>query len=350
MMQDFAGKVALITGGSLGIGRAVAHRLAEGGAAVAFCGAEADAVAHTVAELRERGPRALGVVADVRDGGQMAAFVADTVSAFGGLDVVVTCAGIQRYGTVEDTSEDLWDEVLDVNLKGVYLTCRAAMPALRERGGGAIVTVSSVQASAAQDKVAAYAASKAGIVGLSRAMAIDGAAHGIRVNTVSPGSVDTPMLRWAADKFRGELSQDDQVAEWGRSHPLGRVAQATEVAEVVAFLASARASFITGAEYRVDGGLLARNPAALPPGLPGPLRGIGGGAEQSRVGLVRGEHDGDRERRQQRRADNIPGTGHRAADHEHGRAEPAEPWVQRGPELRERVSQHVGGGAVAGPG
>jgi NAD(P)-dependent dehydrogenase (short-subunit alcohol dehydrogenase family) len=260
-MKEFEGKVAVVTGGSAGIGRAAAERLATGGARVAVCGIEPATVDETVERLREHG-EARGEVVDVRDESALAGFVDTTAEAFGGLDVLVCSAGIQRYGTVEGTGRELWDEVISVNLTGTFLAAKHAIPHLRSRGGGAIVNVSSIQATVAQAEVAAYTVSKAGISALTRSIAVDYAAENIRANAVCPASVDTPMLRWAADLFKGERTAEETVAAWGATHPLGRVATAAEVAEVIAFLASDRAAFVTGSDYRVDGGVLAVNPAS----------------------------------------------------------------------------------------
>jgi NAD(P)-dependent dehydrogenase (short-subunit alcohol dehydrogenase family) len=263
-VAELSGKVAIVAGGALGIGRAAARRLAQDEALVVICSDREDQVERAVKELREQALEARGLRADVTSPADMKRLVDFTVENYGGVDILVNSAGIQRYGTVVETEEVAWDEVLDVNLKGIYLASKHAIPEMRRRGGGAIVNLSSVQAFASQQGVAAYTASKGGINALTRAMALDHAEENIRVNAVCPASVDTPMLRWSADLFKGDKSIEETVEDWGRMHPVGRVARPEEVAEVIVFLASPRASFVTGGDYKVDGGLLAALGVALP--------------------------------------------------------------------------------------
>ena len=263
-MADFSGRVAVVAGGALGIGRAAARKLAAEGASVVICSDREEQVEDATAELREENLEIRGVRADVTSSADMKGLMDFAAETYGGVDVLVNSAGVQRYGTVVETEEEVWDEVLGVNLKGIYLASRYAIPKMRERGGGAIVNLSSVQAFASQKGVAAYTASKGGINALTRAMALDHAEENIRVNAVCPASVDTPMLRWSANLFKGEKGSGETVREWGRMHPVGRVARPEEVAEVIAFLAGPGASFVTGGEYKVDGGMLAALGVRLP--------------------------------------------------------------------------------------
>lgn len=260
---DFAGKAALVAGGTKGIGFGAARRLAQGGAGVVIGGTEPDAES-AAAELRTEGLSVRFAKMDVRSSEDVRAAVELTVRTFGKLDVLVNSAGVQRYGDAVQTSEETWDEVLDVNLRGMFLCCKYAIPEMRKAGGGAIVNVSSVQAFASQKSVVAYAASKGGINAMTRAMALDHAHENIRVNAVCPGSVDTPMLRWAADRFKGADEMERVLDDWGKMHPIGRVGTVREVAELIAFLAGPRASFITGGEYAIDGGMLAALGVTLP--------------------------------------------------------------------------------------
>jgi NAD(P)-dependent dehydrogenase (short-subunit alcohol dehydrogenase family) len=151
-------------------------------------------------------------------------------------------------------------------VKSMFLTAKYAIPEMRKRGGGAIVNVGSVQGLATQTQVAAYSTSKAANISLTRTIAVDYAHEGIRANIVLPASIDTPLLRFGADMFRGERDQDELIADWGRMHPIGRVGTAEEVADLVTFLAGPRASFITGAEIKIDGGMMAALGVTLPEG------------------------------------------------------------------------------------
>ncbi|MEV5542879.1 glucose 1-dehydrogenase [Saccharopolyspora shandongensis] len=268
-LSSLTGRAALVTGGSRGIGLAAAKRLAEAGAHVFVSGHDTGEVHAAVEAIRSAGGDAQGWASDLREFAMTERLVEHAATAFGRVDIVVNAAGIQRYGTVADTAEQTWDEVFALNVKALFGVCKYAIPWMRRHGGGSIVNVASVQAFATQAQVAAYTASKSAIVGLTRAMAVDHAAEHVRVNVVCPGSVDSPMLRWAADRFAGDgESSESLIASWGAMHPVGRVAQPEEVAEVIAFLASPAASFVTGADVRVDGALLASLPVALPSRAP----------------------------------------------------------------------------------
>jgi NAD(P)-dependent dehydrogenase (short-subunit alcohol dehydrogenase family) len=260
-----AGKVALVTGGSQGIGQGIALTLAEHGAAVVVHGLTSDFVDETVGLIREAGALAVGIAGAIQEEETSRKAVELALAEYGRLDILATAAGIQRYGDVVSTSPAVWDEVFDVNVRGVYFAAHHALPEIR-KVGGTVTMISSVQGVANQNQVAAYAASKGALNALARGMAIDEAAFGVRVNAVLPGSIDTPMLRGSASQFSDgtQEGQDAVIRLWGTSHPLGRVGTPAEIGEVVSFLASSAASFVTGAEIRVDGGLLTRIAAPIP--------------------------------------------------------------------------------------
>ena len=206
------------------------------------------------AEAAQQIPGAMFVAGDVCKASDCERAVAKACSRFGGLDILVNAAGVFiRNRTVEQTSEAEWDHTLDTNLKGTFLMCKYALPALRGRKGN-IVNLASYVGLVGFANSAAYAASKAGIVNLTRSMALDHALEGIRVNCVCPGSVDTEMIHQAWEAY-GDVAKARQV--WAEKHPIGRIATPQEIAQTIAFLASEAASFITGAALSVDGGLTA---------------------------------------------------------------------------------------------
>ena len=253
MDMDFAEKVVVVTGGASGIGRACASEFAARRAAVAIVDRDTPKGQETLAEIRDQGWAADYFNCDVTSAAQVEQTTDAIVSRFGGIDVLVNNAGIQRYGTVVTLSEQEWDEVLDANLKSAFLVSKYAIPHMLARGGGSIVITGSVQSAAAQRNSAHYVVSKHGLLGLARSIALDFGRQNIRANCVLPGAVHTPMLHWSANLDRDPervLRACDGV------HIRGRMGTPEEVARAIVFLASDLASFITGAALNVDGGLL----------------------------------------------------------------------------------------------
>ena len=255
-MKEFFNKVAIVSG-TTGIGRAIALRLAADGANVLACGIDTDANRELQQQADAQGYALRVESCDVSRPEHVQAVVQEAVRRFGGLDLLATCAAIHPFGTVVETDPDTWNHCLAVNVSGVYLLCRFGVPEMMKRGGGAIVIVASVQGYACQRGVAAYATSKGALHALTRALALDHASSRIRVNSISPGSIRTPMLERSAAHFGAGLPVETVVQRFGEAHPLGRVGTVEEVAELAAFLLSERSSFCTGGDYLVDGGLLA---------------------------------------------------------------------------------------------
>jgi len=250
-MARLADKVAIVTGAASGIGRAAAERFAAEGASVLVADLQEDGSREVAAALRARDLRAEACAVDVRDDAAVRSMVERAVRTFGGLDVLFNNAGVGNYLPFEELEPDEWDRIVGVNLKGVYLGCRHAVPELRRRGSGVILNTASLSGLRAQAQNEAYCAAKAGVIQLTRSLARELAADRIRVNCICPGAVDTPLLR----RFTGSGERaDEEVAAVGRRAPLGRVARPEEIAAAALFLVSDEASFITGVALPVDGG------------------------------------------------------------------------------------------------
>lgn len=242
-----ANKVAIVSGGGSGIGRAIAVAFAREGARVAVCGRDRkklDAVAEQI------GPACLAIVSDVSISKQVELAVRITVQHFGSVTTVVNNAGVLVAGTAESLSDDDWEHTFNVNVRGTWLMARAALPYLRQAGGGSIINIGSVLSLVGARNRAAYAASKAAVLGLTRAMALDHATEHIRVNCICPGMVETEMI---APFNTDEAARRQRLA----MHPIGRFGKPEDIASLAVFLASDESEWTTGTAFPVDGGYTA---------------------------------------------------------------------------------------------
>lgn len=246
--MTFTDKIAVITGGAKGIGGATTTRFLEEGARVAVLDLDEERARDRLAPFGNHG---LFIHCDVSKGDQVEAAFKQIADQFGVVDVLVNNAGIQRYSTVTETTEEEWDLVMNVNLKSAFLCAKYAIPLMQQRGSGVVLNVASVQSFISQRTVAPYTTSKTAMLGLTRSIAVDYAPE-VRAVAVCPGTVDTPMLKWAANQSPDPEEVYQEVREM---HLTQRIAEPVEVANLILYLCSDQAAFITGQAFRIDGGL-----------------------------------------------------------------------------------------------
>lgn len=251
-MQLLQDKVALVTGAGSGIGEATARLFGTEGARVVVADIRAEAAQATARAIVEAGGIALPLRADVTQAQEVEAMIQTTVRTYGGLDVLCNNAGIGVHGDVVELAEQDWDRVIDLNLKGVFLGCKYAIPQMMQRGGGSIINTASIMGLVGGSLSAVYPASKGAVVLLTKNAALDYARYNIRVNCICPGHIETPLLQ------RLFAREPERRAQLLQRYPLGRLGQASDIAQAALFLASEESSFVTGSALVVDGGYTAQ--------------------------------------------------------------------------------------------
>jgi 2-hydroxycyclohexanecarboxyl-CoA dehydrogenase len=245
-------RVAVVTGAASGMGLAIARRLGAGGDRVALLDLQAEEALRAAEALREAGAQAIGVEADVTDRGAVDAALGKVRAELGPVAIMITAAGLDAFERFGDITPESWERVVGVNLTGTFHCLQAAVPDMLEAGWGRMVTISSSSAQSGSPHMAHYVAAKAGVVGITRALALELARHGITVNCIPPGMIDTPMLRRA--EADGDIAKLEKLAS--RMIPAGRIGTPEEVAAMCGFLCSDEAAFITGQVIGVNGGMV----------------------------------------------------------------------------------------------
>ena len=252
-MNGIQDSVAIVTGASSGIGRAAARRFAEEGARVVAADVDADGGSETVEAIRDAGGEATFVETDVSDRADVEAMVETAVDRYGGLDFAFNNAGIEGGNdSLVDQADDNWERVIDINLKGVFLGLRAEIPAMLDDGGGVIVNTSSIAGVVGFQGVSPYVASKHGVIGLTKTAALEYGREGVRVNAISPGVIETPMVDRAA------AANPEMIEAVSEATPMGRVGDPEEIGDAAVWLCSDDASFVTGETLVIDGGYVSQ--------------------------------------------------------------------------------------------